>query len=190
IVRVRESSSDIGYTVESSDQVTRQFRQITTQLQEGLNTARMVAFSQAADRLPRAVRDIALKCGKAARLAVEGKDTLIDKMIVEHLYDPLTHLVNNAITHGIETPKARQAAGKPTEGTITVQAFYQGNQTVIYVADDGGGINPAFVQRKAVEKGLIDQSEADQLSDIETYELLFHPGFSTRDQADDFAGRG
>ncbi len=190
IVRVRESSSDIGYTVESSDQVTRQFRQITTQLQEGLNTARMVAFSQAADRLPRAVRDIALKCGKKARLAVEGKDTLIDKMILEHLYDPLTHLVNNAITHGIEMPEARHAAVKPAEGVITVQAFYQGNQTVIYVADDGGGIDPAFVQQKAVERKLISQAEADQLSDIETYELLFHPGFSTRDQADDFAGRG
>ncbi len=190
IVRVRESSSDIGYTVESSDQVTRQFRQVTTQLQEGLNTARMVSFSQAADRLPRAVRDISLKCGKEAQLIVEGKDTLIDKMIVEHLYDPLTHLVNNAITHGIETPDARRAAGKLPEGTITVQAFYQGNQTVIYVADDGGGINPEFVQRKAVEKKLITQTEADNLSDIETYELLFHAGFSTRDQADDFAGRG
>ena len=190
IVRVRESSSDIGYTVESSDQVTRQFRQITTQLQEGLNTARMVAFSQAADRLPRAVRDISLKCGKEARLVVEGEDTLIDKMIVEHLYDPLTHLVNNAITHGIETPEARAAAGKPSEGTITVRAFYQGNQTVIYVADDGGGINTQFVQRKAIEKGLISQAEAEGLSDIETYDLLFHPGFSTRDKADDFAGRG
>ena len=190
IVRVRESSSDIGYTVESSDQVTRQFRQITTQLQEGLNTARMVAFSQAADRLPRAVRDISLKCGKEARLVVEGQDTLIDKMIVEHLYDPLTHLVNNAITHGIEMPEERVAAGKPSEGTITVRAFYQGNQTVIYVADDGGGINTKFVQQKAVEKNLISQAEADSLSDIETYDLLFHPGFSTRDQADDFAGRG
>ena len=190
IVRVRESASDIGYTVESSDQVTRQFRQVTTQLQEGLNTARMVAFSQAADRLPRAVRDISLKCGKEARLIVEGKDTLIDKMIVEHLYDPLTHLVNNAITHGVETPEARKSIGKQPEGLITVQAFYQGNQTVIYVADDGGGINPEFVKRKAVEKKLITQAEADQLSDIEAYELIFHAGFSTRDQADDFAGRG
>ena len=190
IVRVRESASDIGYTVESSDQVTRQFRQITTQLQEGLNTARMVAFSQAADRLPRAVRDISMKCGKEARLVVEGQDTLIDKMIVEHLYDPLTHLVNNAITHGIETPEARRAAGKPSEGMITVRAFYQGNQTVIYVADDGGGINTDFVKKKAVEKQLITPDEAASLSDIETYDLLFHPGFSTRDQADDFAGRG
>ena len=190
IVRVRESSSDIGYTVESSDQVTRQFRQITMQLQEGLNTARMVAFSLAADRLPRAVRDISLKCGKEARLIVEGQNTLIDKMIVEHLYDPLTHLVNNAITHGIEMPETRASAGKSPEGKITVRAFYQGNQTVIYVADDGGGIDTKFVQRKAVEKGLISQAEAAGLSDIGTYDLLFHPGFSTRDQADDFAGRG
>ena len=190
IVRVRESASDIGYTVESSDQVTRQFRQITTQLQEGLNTARMIAFSQAADRLPRAVRDISLKCGKEARLVVEGQDTLIDKMIVEHLYDPLTHLVNNAITHGIETPAARRAAGKPAEGSITVRAFYQGNQTVIYVADDGGGIDTEFVKRKAIEKNLISPAQAKGLSDLDVYELLFHPGFSTRDQADDFAGRG
>ncbi len=190
IVRVRESSSDIGYTVDSSDQVTRQFRQITMQLQEGLNTARMVAFSLAADRLPRAVRDISLKCGKEARLVVEGQNTLIDKMIVEHLYDPLTHLVSNAIIHGIEMPETRTAAGKPAEGKITVRAFYQGNQTVIYVADDGGGIDTKFVQRKAIEKGLISQTEAAGLSDIETYDLLFHPGFSTRDQADDFAGRG
>ncbi len=190
IVRVRESASDIGYTVESSDQVTRQFRQITTQLQEGLNTARMIAFAQAADRLPRAVRDISLKCGKEARLVVEGQDTLIDKMIVEHLYDPLTHLVNNAITHGIETPAARRAAGKSSEGTITVRAFYQGNQTVIYVADDGGGIDTDLVKRKAMEQALIGPAEAEALSAIEIYELLFHPGFSTRDRADDFAGRG
>ncbi len=190
IVRVRESASDIGYTVESSDRITRQFRQVTTQLQEGLNKARMVPFAQTADRLPRAVRDISLKCGKEARLVVEGRDTLIDKMILERLYDPMTHLVNNAITHGIETPDERSAAGKSREGTITVKAFYQGNQTVIYIADDGGGINPDVVKQKAIKKGLMTQAEARAMSVIETYELLFRPGFSTRDQADDFAGRG
>ena len=190
IVRVRESASDIGYTVESSDQVTRQFRQITTQLQEGLNTARMVPFSQASARLPRAIRDISFKCGKEAVLVIEGEDTLIDKMIVESLYDPLTHLVNNAITHGIETPEQRATAGKSSEGEITIRAFYQGNQTVIYVADDGRGIDPEFIKRKAIERKLITQAEAETLSDIEAYELIFQAGFSTRDQADDFAGRG
>ncbi len=190
IVRVRESASDIAYTVESTDQIARQFRQVTTQLQEGLNKARMVPFAQTADRLPRAVRDISIKCGKEARLVVEGRDTLIDKMILERLYDPMTHLVNNAITHGIETPEERAAMGKPREGTITVRAFYQGNQTVIYIADDGAGINPDVVKRKAIQKGLITQAEADAMTTLETYELLFRHGFSTRDKADDFAGRG
>ena len=190
IVRVRESASDIGFTIESADQVTRQFRQVTTQLQEGLNKARMVPFAQTADRLPRAVRDISLRFGKEAKLLVEGRDTLIDKMILERLYDPMTHLVNNAITHGIETPEERIAAGKPTEGTISIRAFYQGNQTVIYIADDGAGINPNIVRAKALQKGIITPDESREMSKLDIYELLFQPGFSTRDQADDFAGRG
>ena len=190
IVRVRESASDIAYTVESSDQVTRQFRQVTNQLQEGLNKARMVPFTQAASRLPRAVRDISLKCGKEARLSVEGRDILIDKMILEQLYDPMTHLVNNAITHGIETPDERRQAGKTPAGLITVRAFYQGNQTVISVGDDGAGIDPDIVKQKALQKGLISQSDAQTMTVLDVYDLLFHPGFSTRDQADDFAGRG
>ncbi|MEM6836774.1 MAG: response regulator [Cyanobacteria bacterium P01_C01_bin.120] len=190
IVRVRESSSDIAYTVESTDQIARQFRQVTTQLQEGLNKARMIPFAQTADRLPRAVRDISIKCGKEARLIVEGRDTLIDKMLLERLYDPMTHLVNNAITHGIESPEERAAIGKPREGTITVRAFYQGNQTVIYIEDDGGGINADIVKSKAIQRGLITQTEAENMNMLEIYELLFRHGFSTRDQADDFAGRG
>ncbi|EDX84798.1 response regulator receiver domain protein [Synechococcus sp. PCC 7335] len=190
IVRLRESASDVGYTVESTDQVTRQFRHVTTELQEGLNKARMVPFSHASARLPRAVRDISIKCGKEATLVIEGEDTLIDKMIVERLYDPLTHLVNNAITHGIETPEQRVAAGKPPEGQITIKAFYQGNQTLICISDDGSGIDPDLVKRKAIEKKLITQAEAEELSLIEAYGLIFQPGFSTRDYADDFAGRG
>ena len=190
IVRVRESSSDIAYTVESTDQIARQFRQVTTQLQEGLNKARMVPFAQTADRLPRAVRDISIKCGKEARLVVEGRETLIDKMLLERLYDPMTHLVNNAITHGIESPEERAALGKPREGKISVRAFYQGNQTVIYIEDDGAGINPDVLKRKAIQKGLLTQAEAERMSTLETYELIFYHGFTTRDQADDFAGRG
>lgn len=190
IVRVREASSDIEFTIDSTDQIARQFRQVTTQLQEGLNKARMVPFGQTAERLPRAVRDISIKCGKEANLVVEGRDTLIDKMILERLYDPMTHLVNNAITHGIESPEERMAMGKPREGTITVRAFYQGNQTVIYIADNGAGINPIIVKAKALQKGLITPAEAQTMSDLEVYDLLFEPGFSTRDKADDFSGRG
>jgi chemosensory pili system protein ChpA (sensor histidine kinase/response regulator) len=190
IVRVRESSSDIGFVVDETEQITRTFRQVTTQLQESLTRSRMVPFAQTADRLPRAVRDIALKCGKQAELVVEGRDTLIDKMILEHLYDPMTHLVNNAITHGIEAPEVRQRLDKPVVGRITIQAFHQGNQTVITVSDDGAGIDVDRIRSKAVEKGLMTAAEAQTMNRLDLYDLIFHPGFTTRDQADDFAGRG
>ena len=190
IVRVRESASDIEFIVDETDQVTRMFRQVTTQLQEGLTRSRMVPFAQTADRLPRAVRDIAMKCGKQAELVIEGRDTLIDKMILEHLYDPMTHLVNNAITHGIETPEVRRAAGKSPIGQITIRAFHQGNQTVISVSDDGAGVDIERVKVKAIEKGLITSAESKSMARLDIYDLLFHPGFTTKDQADDFSGRG
>jgi chemotaxis protein histidine kinase CheA len=190
IVRVRESASDIEFIVDETDQVTRMFRQVTTQLQEGLTRSRMVPFAQTADRLPRAVRDIAMKVGKQAELIVEGRDTLIDKMILEHLYDPMTHLVNNAITHGVEMPDVRKSGGKPDVGKITIRAFHQGNQTVISVSDDGAGIDIERVRMKGIEKGLISSAEAQTMSRLDLFDLIFHPGFSTRDQADDFAGRG
>ncbi|TAF57620.1 MAG: hybrid sensor histidine kinase/response regulator [Oscillatoriales cyanobacterium] len=190
VVRVRESSSDIEFLVDENDQVTRQLRQVTTQLQEGLNRSRMVAFSNATDRLLRGVRDNAIKFGKQVNLQIEGRDMLIDRMILEHLYDPLTHLVNNAIAHGVETPEERIAKGKPPEGTITVSSFNQGNQTIIAISDDGAGIDKARVASKAVQKGLISQEQADNLTDPEIYDLLFLPNFSTRDMADDLAGRG
>ena len=190
IVRVRESASDIEFLVDETDQVARMLRQVTTQLQEGLTRSRMVPFAQTADRLPRAVREISLKLRKEAQLHVEGRDTLIDKMLLEHLYDPMTHLVNNAITHGIESPEVRQAAGKPIAGQITLRAFHQGNQTVISISDDGAGINPQQVRNKAVEQRLITPAEARTLTPLDLYDFLFHPGFSTKDKADDFSGRG
>ncbi|MDF0556698.1 response regulator [Kamptonema sp. UHCC 0994] len=190
IVRVRESAADIEFLVDEADQVTRQLRQVTTQLQEGLTRARMMPFAQTADRLPRAVRDISIKCGKQAQLVVEGKDTLIDKMILEQLYDPMTHLVNNAITHGIETPDVRQAGGKPAVGKITIRVFHQGNQTVISISDDGAGIDPQKVKAKALKQGLITAAGAQKMSRADVYDLLFMPGFSTQEQATEFAGRG
>jgi chemosensory pili system protein ChpA (sensor histidine kinase/response regulator) len=190
IVRVRESASDIEFLVDETDQVARMLRQVTTQLQEGLTRARMVPFAQNADRLLRAVHEISRKLGKEAQLVVEGRETLIDKMILEHLYDPMTHLVNNALTHGIERPEVRKAANKPTVGKVTLRAFHQGNQTVIAIADDGAGIDPERVRAKAIQQKLISANEAKALTNIELYDFLFHPGFSTKDKADDFAGRG
>jgi chemotaxis protein histidine kinase CheA/CheY-like chemotaxis protein len=190
IVRVRESASDIDFVTEETERVARQFRQVTTQLQEGLTRARMVPFAQATDRLQRGVRDNAIKSGKQIELAIEGRDTLIDKMILEHLTDPLTHMLNNAIAHGIETPDERQAAGKPPVGTISVRAFHQGNQTIISVGDDGAGINSDKVKAKAIKIGMITQEEAKNMSRKDVYDLLFQPGFSIKDEADELAGRG
>jgi chemotaxis protein histidine kinase CheA/ActR/RegA family two-component response regulator len=190
IVRVKESASDIEFLVQGTDQVARMLRQITDKLQEGLNRSRMMPFKQTADRLPRAVRDICVKLQKDAELKVEGQDTLVDKMILEQLYDPMTHLVNNAMTHGIETPEVRAKAGKNPKGKIQIKAFHQGNQTVISVSDDGAGIDPERIRQKVIEKGLVSASEAQKLSKIDLYDFLFHAGFSTKDQADELAGRG
>jgi chemosensory pili system protein ChpA (sensor histidine kinase/response regulator) len=190
IVRVREASSDITFLVDETEQVTRQLRQITTQVQEGLTRSRMVPFAQTADRLPRGVRDNAKKFGKKVELVVEGRDTLIDKMLVEQLYDPMTHLVNNAVAHGIETPEQREKNGKSPTGQITIRAFHQGNQTVIAVADDGAGINAEKLKTKALQKGVITSEQANKMPRNELYNLLFLPGFSTKDNADDLSGRG
>ncbi|MEQ8752302.1 MAG: hybrid sensor histidine kinase/response regulator, partial [Coleofasciculus sp. G1-WW12-02] len=190
IVQVRESASDVEFLVDETDQVARNLRQVTTQLQEGLTRSRMVPFANAADRLTRPVREISLKLKKEAQLQVEGRETLLDKMILEHLYDPLTHLVNNAITHGIESPEERQEMGKPAVGQIILRAFHQGNQTVIAISDDGTGIDPDRIKRKAIEKKLITPAEARDLTPTELYDFLFHPGFSTKDETDEFAGRG
>nr|WP_072620166.1 response regulator [Spirulina major] len=190
IVRVRESTADIQFLVDDIDQVARTLRQVTSQLQEGLNKSRMIPFGTTASRLPLAVRRIAPQLNKQANLELEGQETLIDKMLLEHLSDPLTHLVNNALTHGIEPPEIRLASGKPQAGHIKVSAMQQGNQTVIAVSDDGAGIDAVRVRQKAIDKGVITATQAAQMDEQSTFELLFNAGFSTKDQADNFAGRG
>jgi chemosensory pili system protein ChpA (sensor histidine kinase/response regulator) len=190
IVRVRESASDIEFVVGETDQVTRQLGTITTQVQDDLKQSRMVPFAQIADRLPRGIRDRALKSGKQAELEIYGRETLIDKAILEQLTDPLTHLVNNAIDHGLEDPATRQKGGKAASGKLTVRAYHQGNQTVISISDDGAGISTDKVKQSAVSKKLRTQEQVDRLNDTEVYALLFEPGFSTAAKADEFKGRG
>jgi chemosensory pili system protein ChpA (sensor histidine kinase/response regulator) len=190
IVQVRESASDIQFVIDDNEQLAQNLRQVTSQIQEGITNSRMVPFGETADRLPRAVRDISFKLNKQADLVIDGRDVAIDKLIVEHLYNPMTHLVNNAVTHGIETPEERLQKGKSAAGNIRINAFLQGNQTVITVIDDGAGIDPNRVIAKALEKGLVSPSQVSSLSLQDIYDFLFHPGFSTKDQADDFAGRG
>jgi chemosensory pili system protein ChpA (sensor histidine kinase/response regulator) len=190
IVRVREAADDIQYVIDEVEQVARQFRQVTTQVQEGLSRSRMVPFREMSSRLPGAVRRVASTIGKQVELKIEGEDTLIDKGILEKLFDPMTHLINNAVYHGIEMPEERRRLGKPEKGLIRVRAFYQGSQAIISISDDGAGIDPERVKRKAIEKGLLKEADAPNLSRQEVYAFLFQSGFSTKDQADALAGRG
>jgi chemosensory pili system protein ChpA (sensor histidine kinase/response regulator) len=190
IVRVRESSSDIQFLVDETEQVSRNLRQITSQLQEGLNKARMVSFAETADRMRAAVRRVSVQLKKKAELVAEGREVLIDKMIAEHLFDPMTHLINNALTHGIETPEERVRKGKNPIGQVNITAYVQGNQTIITVSDDGAGINGDVIKRKAIEKGLISKYQSQIMNEKQVFDLIFHAGFSTKEQADDFAGRG
>jgi chemosensory pili system protein ChpA (sensor histidine kinase/response regulator) len=190
IVKVRESSSDIQFLVDETDQLGRNLREITTQLQEGINKSRMVPFAQNADRLPLPIRKIAESYHKQVQLKLEGREVLIDKMILDHIWDPLLQITKNSVTHGIELPKEREALGKPAQGIITVRAFLQGQQTVISVSDDGAGIDPQAIKKKAIQQKLITPADAQKLKPQDIYDFLFTPGFTTKEKADSHAGRG
>ncbi len=190
IVKVRESASDIQFLVDETDQLGRNLREVTTQLQEGINKSRMVPFAQNADRLPLPIRKIAEGYNKQVQLKLEGRDVLIDKMILEHIWDPLLQITKNSVTHGIELPEEREEMGKPPVGTITVRAFLQGQQTVISVSDDGGGIDPQKIKKKAIQNKLITPTQAQNLKPLEIYDFLFHAGFTTKEKVDSHAGRG
>jgi len=157
-------------------------------LQAGVMEVRMVPVSQLFEKMTRIVRRVANEHGKKVALDIRGADTELDKLIVEDLTDPLMHIIRNAIDHGIETPAERLAQGKPEKATICLWASQKGNHVVIEVRDDGHGINTGQVLKKAVAKGLV--SADAELSKDEIFDLLFIPGFSTRDQVSDLSGRG
>ncbi len=139
-------------------------------------------------KLPRLVRETAASTGKTVRLITEGEYTEVDKTVIERLSDPLTHMIRNAIDHGLETPEKRLAAGKPVEGIVRVAAMHRSGRIVIEVSDDGAGINRKVVQDIARRKGLI--ADNAQLSDEEIDNLIFLPGFSTRNEISELSGRG
>jgi two-component system chemotaxis sensor kinase CheA len=142
------------------------------------------------NRFPRLVRDAAQACGKQVRLETEGSETELDKTLIEAIRDPLTHLVRNAIDHGIEAPDQRRAAGKPAEGCVRLRAFHEGGQVNVEVSDDGGGIDPERVGRRAVEARLITAEQAAKMSTQTLLGLIFLPGFSTASTVTTLSGRG
>jgi len=163
---------------------------ITEELQSASLKTRMVPIDMTFRRFPRLVRDVALSLGKEVDLIIRGEDTELDKTVVEEIADPLVHLVRNSLDHGVEAPAVREAQGKPRKGTVILEARQEGDHIIVQVSDDGAGIDPEKIGRKAVEKGLLSVERARDLSRRELMDLIFLPGFSTAEKVSDVSGRG
>jgi len=161
---------------------------ITGELQEGVMRIRMVPISQIFSRFPRLVRDLSKSLNKKINLVIEGEETELDKSVIEDLLDPIMHSVRNSVDHGIESVDDRRAAGKPEEGTVILGAKNEGNMIVIEISDDGKGIDVNAVKNKAVERGIVSANKV--LTDVEAFNLIFEPGFSTAKQVTSISGRG
>lgn len=167
-----------------------QLEQNTRELQEGVMRIRMLPISFSFNRFPRLVRDLSARLEKQVDLVIHGEQTELDKTVMEKIGDPLVHLVRNAVDHGIELPAVRKAAGKSETGTITLNAFHKGGHIVIEIVDDGAGLNRAKVLDKAIDKKLVNASDAELMTDEQVYDLIFQPGFSTAAAVTDVSGRG
>lgn len=163
---------------------------IATELQEGVMKTRMQPIDSLWSRLPRVVRDLGAQCGKRVTLEMVGRETELDRSLLEAVKDPLTHLVRNAVDHGLETPEIRTAQGKPADGTLTLRAFHAGGQVVVEVSDDGAGIDADRVAAKAREKGLRTPDQLAAMSTTDLLQLVFQPGFSTAAAVTNVSGRG
>ncbi|PID43285.1 MAG: chemotaxis protein CheA [Gammaproteobacteria bacterium] len=163
---------------------------VTGDLQSAVMQTRMQPIKKVFGRFPRVVRDLARSLKKEVNLVLKGEDTDLDKNLVEALSDPLVHLVRNAVDHGVEAPDVREAANKPRTGRVVLSAEQEGDHILLSIEDDGAGMDADVLRRKAVEKGLYDQDAADRLADSECFNLIFAPGFSTKEKISDVSGRG
>jgi two-component system chemotaxis sensor kinase CheA len=163
---------------------------VTSDLQEGVMKTRMQPIGNIWGKFPRVVRDVATLCGKQVRIEMEGKETDLDKTIIEAIKDPLTHIVRNSVDHGIERPEVRVAAGKPAEGVLRLRAFHEGGQINIEIADDGAGIDPARIKAAALAKGVATAEQLARMNDQEAVRLIFEAGFSTAEKVTNISGRG
>jgi len=177
--------------IEADPKLTKNVSQVTKivrDVQEVAMAMRMVPIGPTFQKMARLVRDVSRKAGKQVNLAISGEDTELDKNVIQQIGDPLVHMVRNAVDHGVESPAARRAAGKPEIGVVHLAASHQGGNIAIEISDDGKGLDPAALFRKAVEKGLVEP-DAD-MSDPEIFSLVFAPGFSTAEKVTDISGRG
>jgi two-component system, chemotaxis family, sensor kinase CheA len=170
--------------------VSERMNLIATELQEQVMKTRMQPIGNIWGQFPRTVRDVALGCGKEVGIQMEGKDTELDKTIIEAIKDPLTHLVRNSVDHGIELPEERVKVGKSRAGRLILRAFHEGGQVNIEISDDGAGLNVERIRKKAIERGLIAAEQAGRMSEREIFNLIFLPGFSTAEKVTNVSGRG
>ena len=182
---LQATSADAGFAL-----LGRRLDMVTADLRESVMKARMQPVSHVFSRFPRLVRDLALGLGKQVKLELEGQDTELDKSLLEAIRDPLTHAIRNCIDHGIEAPEVRVAHGKPAEGTVRLRAYHEGSHVMVEVHDDGAGMNLARIRDKALERGLVPASRAEQMSEREILQLIFLPGFSTAAAVTSVSGRG
>ena len=184
VVRVTETGSELHKRINLLRKITRELQEIATSL-------RMMPIKGTFQRMARLVRDVSSRTGKKVEYITKGEDTELDKNVVDRIGDPLVHMVRNAIDHGLEaSPADRLAAGKPEAGRVTLQAYHQGGNICIQISDDGRGMDRNRLAAKAIDKGLVTESQVTEWSDSEVYKLIFHPGFSTADQVSDLSGRG
>ena len=170
--------------------VSERMNLIATELQEQVMKTRMQPIGNIWNQFPRTVRDVALGCGKEVAIEMEGKETELDKTIIEAIKDPLTHLVRNSVDHGIELPEARMKAGKDRAGRLILRAFHEGGQVNIEITDDGAGLNVERIRKKAIERAVVTAEQAARMTEREIFNMIFLPGFSTAEKVTNVSGRG
>jgi two-component system, chemotaxis family, sensor kinase CheA len=189
-VLLKEKEETHDTLLDTLTEVTHYIEVITNDLQVAVMKARLVPVSKLFNKVPRLVRDLCAACGKETELQIEGGETELDKSLIETLHDPLTHVIRNAVDHGIEGPAERRGKGKNPKGTILLKAYSQGNQVVIEIVDDGRGIDVDALRAKVIEKGLALASEVERMPAEEVSNFIFVPGFSTAREVTSVSGRG
>jgi two-component system chemotaxis sensor kinase CheA len=185
LLALAPAQTDVAY-----DNATARLDLVTAELQATVRKTRLQPIGHLWGKFPRFARDLAAECGKQVRVEMDGRDTTLDKTILEAIKAPLTHVLRNCVDHGIETPDVRQARGKPREGVIRLHAWHEDGQVHVEISDDGNGIDPARVRANAIERGLVSRDQARRLTDADVVRLVFLPGVTTADAVSNLSGRG
>lgn len=190
IDRTRLQQLGLRYAMDEVQDVIRHVGSVITDVHGVVMKLRMMPVERVFSRFPRMVRDLGRELRKEVQLVIEGQDTELDRLMIDEIADPLLHLLRNSVDHGLESALERELLGKPATGTIWLRARHEGNHVILEVEDDGRGMDPERLKRKALDRGLLSHDEARALGDRQALDLIFMAGFSTRDQATDISGRG